>query len=69
MSEPAPQPVVPMLVAMAASVLALMAVTGVERRVFPDGASEGVHWALLAAGVFLSVLVYTFVHRALTRTR
>lgn len=68
-SEAASRAVVPMLVAMAASVLVLMAVTGAERRLYPEGAREPAHWALLAIGVFLSVLVYTFVHRALTRIR
>lgn len=68
MSEPA-QPLVPMLVAMAASVLTLMGVTSLERRFFPGGASELAHWGLLAGGVFLSVAVYTAVSRALTRRR
>jgi hypothetical protein len=59
----------PMLVAMAAAVLVLMAITGLERRLYPDGISEAAHWALLGFGVLASTATYTLVTRALTKKR
>jgi uncharacterized membrane protein len=68
--EDRPQPPLgPMLLSMAAAVAVLMAVTGAERRVYPDGPPEMVHWGLLAFGVLASTAVYTFVMRALTKKR
>lgn len=58
-----------MLVAMAAAVAFLMAVTGAERRLYPGGSPELVHWGVLAFGVLGSTVVYTLVTRALTKKR